>query len=233
MTYQSSVPKQWGKKGGLAKLEIVSSFFFFFFFFLFCSSEPYCHLSKANSDQGYWRPPLLWSFRPWSHWSNDCSRNVWFRRLSSGFVLSWFCMCCFFCILFDVWEMFIVGIIISANQTFSQLLKKTFCFLFLAGVHLWFKVSCSLACNRNDFLSEILSLQRQWVFCCRLLGQGFQLCLMPGSPLSYSIIAVIGTTLFWTEDYMMEREIWPLAFINLPEYFGLNYCCSYLIKWIK
>lgn len=67
----------------------------------------------------------------------------------------------FFFILFDVWEMFIVGIIISANQTFGQLLRKTFCFLFLAWVHLWIKVSSSLAYNRKGFLSEILCWQSE------------------------------------------------------------------------
>lgn len=139
----------------------------------------------------------------------------------------------FFCVLFDVWKMFIAWIIISANQTCSQLLKKSFCFLFLAGVRLWSGVSCSLACinNRNGFLSEILFPEGQWVFQCRLLEQGFQLCLVSGSPLSYYIIAVIGITLFQTEDYVMGRENWFLTFINLPDYFALNYCCSFLPKW--
>lgn len=56
---------------------------------------------------------------------------------------------------------------------------------------------------------------------------------MSDSPLRYSIIAIIGTTLFWTEDYMVEREIWPILFIKLPEYYSLNYFSSYLIKLVK
>lgn len=112
-----------GKKGGLAELKIVISYPFFFCF-------------------ACWNPTATFQKEPqtkvtYTHVCHDCLNPSLTGEMTAAgmfdlvdsYLLVLFYLG-FACVgfLHFVWEMFIIWIIISANQTYSQLLRKTFCF---------------------------------------------------------------------------------------------------------